>query len=139
MSPPLALHRLGNALHRCGVPLLPRLVTGIIRVCFACYLPSSAKLGRGVQLGYWGLGVVIHGAAEVGEGTLIRQNVTLGTRHKGGGVPKVGARVSIGAGAVLLGDITVGDGAIIGANSVVTRDVPPGITVVGAPARPLSH
>lgn len=139
MSPPLLLHRIGNALHRARVPVLPKVITGIIRVLFACYLPSSASLGRGVQLGYWGLGVVIHGSAVIGEGTLVRQNVTIGTRHKGGGVPRIGAHVSIGAGAVLLGDVTIGDGAVIGANSVVTHDVPPGITVVGAPARPLSH
>ncbi len=138
MSPPLILHRIGHALHRAKVPLLPKIITGLIRIVFSCYLPSTASLGKGVQLGYWGLGIVIHGDSVVGERTLIRQNVTIGTRHKGGGVPKIGANVSIGAGAVLVGDITIGDSAIIGANSVVTHDVPPGVTVVGAPARPLS-
>jgi maltose O-acetyltransferase len=63
--------------------------------------------------------------------------VTIGTRHKGGGVPVVGSDVVVGAGAVILGGISIGDGAVIGANSVVTRDVAPGSTVVGAPARPI--
>jgi len=90
------------------------------------------------MLGYWGLGIVIHANAKIGDRTLVRQNVTIGTRHKGGAVPIVGCDVVIGAGAVLLEDITIGDGATIGANSVVLSNVPPGVTVVGAPARPLN-
>lgn len=88
-------------------------------------------------LAYWGLGTVIHSRARIGNDVLIRQNVTIGTRHKGGGVPVIEDRVVIGAGAVLLGGITVGTGAVIGANSVVLCDVEPGATVVGAPARPI--
>lgn len=138
MCPPVILYRLGNVLHRLRIPFLPKVITWINRLVFACYLPSTASLGKGVVLAYWGLGTVIHSAAVIGDHTLIRQNVTVGTRHKGGAVPQIGANCFIGAGAVILGDVMIGDGAIIGANSVVTHNVPPGVTVVGAPARPLS-
>jgi serine O-acetyltransferase len=138
MCPPVLLYRLGNAVHRLRIPFIPKMITGLNRLLFACYLPSTASLGKGVVLAYWGLGTVIHAASKIGDRTLIRQNVTIGTRHKGGGVPTIGADCFIGAGAVILGAVNIGDRAIIGANSVVTHDVPTGATVVGVPARPLN-
>ena len=127
MSPTILLYRVGNCLFNYGVPILPRLFSVVNRVVFSCQLPCSARLGAGVELGYWGLGIVVHSRAVIG--------VTIGTRHKGGDVPEIGSDVVIGAGAVLVGGIKVGDGAVIGANSVVNRDVPSGAVVVGVPAR----
>jgi serine O-acetyltransferase len=135
MSPPILLYRIGNFLHRNRVPILPSLITLVNRIAFGCYVPSTAELGKGVTLGYWGVGVVIHGRSVIGAGTLVRQNVTIGTKYKGGAVPRVGRDVVIGAGAVILGDVEIGDRAVIGANSVVNRSIPAGAVAVGVPAR----
>jgi serine O-acetyltransferase len=78
-------------------------------------------------------GIVIHPAAEIGPNCLLFQQVTIGTR--GGGVPRIQGHVDIGAGAKIIGDVTVGRHAKIGANSVVLTDVPAGATAVGVPAR----
>ena len=83
-------------------------------------------------------GVVIHPEARVGVNCMIFQQVTLGTAGHGeakGRAPVVGGHVDIGAGAKILGGVTIGDHAKIGANAVVLCDVPPGATAVGIPAR----
>ncbi len=84
--------------------------------------------------------IVAHGDVEVGSGTIISPWVTLGLINSSDGVlrtqgPRIGAGVYIGAGAQILGPVTIGDGAKIGANSVVIDDVPAGATAVGSPAR----
>ncbi|HEX6707050.1 MAG TPA: serine acetyltransferase, partial [Albitalea sp.] len=78
-------------------------------------------------------GIVIHPEVEIGPNCLIFQQVTLGAAH--GGVPRIAGHVDIGAGAKVLGPISVGEHARIGANAVVVHDVPAGATVVGIPAR----
>jgi serine O-acetyltransferase len=107
-----------------------------VRNFYGIELPYTAKVGRRVVIEHQG-NIVVHGACELGDGTILRQGVTLGIRHlhRLDDAPKVGRDVNIGAGAVVLGNITVGDGATIGANSVVTHDVRSGAVVVGAPAR----
>lgn len=77
-------------------------------------------------------GIVIHKDAVIGPNCLIFQQVTIGTNGKG--VPHIGGHVDIGAGARIIGPITIGDHARIGANAVVTHDVPSGRTAVGVPA-----
>jgi serine O-acetyltransferase len=98
-------------------------------------IPLGCRLGGGLMLPHPN-GIVIHPMVEVGPNCLIFQQVTIGA---GGGarrgVPKVGGHVDIGAGAKLLGGITIGDHARIGANAVVTIDVPAGATAMGIPAR----
>lgn len=107
-----------------------------VRNFYGIELPFTAKVGRRVVIEHQG-NIVVHGACELGDGAIIRQGVTLGIRHMHSlnDAPKIGRGVNIGAGAVILGKVVVGDGATVGANSVVTRDVRPGAVVVGAPAR----
>jgi serine O-acetyltransferase len=79
-------------------------------------------------------GVVIHEDAVIGDDCMIMQQVTVGMIGEGE-VPTIGNGVYIGAGAKIIGKLTVGDGARIGANAVVTKDVPPGCTAIGVPAQ----
>lgn len=95
-------------------------------------IPLNARIGGGLLIPHPN-GIVIHPDAEVGPNCLIFQQVTIGRAH--GGVPRLGGHVDVGAGAKLIGPITVGDHARIGANAVVTCDVPAGATAVGIPAR----
>lgn len=95
-------------------------------------VPLNCRLGGGLLMPHPN-GVVIHPDAEVGPNCLIFQQVTIGTR--GGGAPRIEGHVDIGAGAKIIGAVTVGCHAKIGANSVVLEDVPPGATAVGVPAR----
>lgn len=81
-------------------------------------------------------GIVIHPQARIGPNCLIFQQVTIGAGSKPG-IPKIGGHVDIGAGAKILGGVTIGDHAVIGANAVVMHDVSDGQTVVGIPARPI--
>ena len=129
---------LSRRLYLKGIPLLPNIIWKLIRIIFACDVKYTADIAPNVGFFHNGLGVVIHKDAVIGENTVLYQNVTLGGNGKSenqNGAPRVGKNVFIGAGAVLLGPIEIGDGAKIGANSVVLSDVPAGATVVGAPAK----
>jgi serine O-acetyltransferase len=132
----LVAHRLVHALHRARVPVLPRVLSTFARSFTGIEIDPGAKLGSGIFIDH-GMGVVIGETAEVGDGCTIYQGVTLGgtsllrtKRH-----PTLGRNVTVGSGAAVLGAITIGDGAKIGANSVVVKDVPPNATVVGIPGR----
>ncbi len=95
-------------------------------------IPLNCRIAGGLLMPHPN-GIVIHPDAQIGPNCLIFQQVTVGVAH--GGVPRIEGHVDIGAGAKLLGPITVGAHARIGANAVVVRDVPPGVTVVGIPGR----
>lgn len=95
-------------------------------------IPLGSRIAGGLLLPHPN-GIVIHPGAAIGPNCLVFQQVTIGM--SGGGLPSIGGHVDIGAGAKVLGAITVGDHAVIGANAVVTRDVPAGATVAGVPAR----
>lgn len=96
-------------------------------------IPLNCRLGGGLLLPHPS-GVVIHPSADVGPNCLIFQQVTLGAGSRPG-FPRLGGHVDVGAGAKILGGVTIGDHARIGANAVVLDDVPDGATAVGIPAR----
>lgn len=100
----------------------------------SCELPLDGQLGIGLRLPH-PIGIVIHPGAVVGENCLIMHNVTLGSRGAGQGLPVLGRGVDVGPGAHILGGVTIGDGAQIGANAVVTDDVPARAVAIGIPAR----
>lgn len=107
-----------------------------VRAFTGIEIGRSATIGAGFRI-FHGQGVVIHPAATIGRNCSLMHGVTLGTRRSVGDAPSVGDDVAIGAGAVLLGAVSVGDGASVGANAVVVRDVEPGVSVAGNPARPV--
>src|SRR5688572_14126079 len=131
----LMIHAVAHWLHRHRVPLLPVLLTLFNRVVFAVQLPAATQLGRGVRLNYSGLGTVLHPRAVIGARVEIGPGVVIGGRSEIWEVPVIEDDVHIGVGAKVLGPVRVGRGAIIGANAVVLRDVPPGAVVGGIPAK----
>lgn len=109
------------------------------RFRYGISIPFDTEIGPGFFIGHFG-GIVVNGRARIGRNCNISHGVTLGQTNRGPrqGCPVIGNRVYIGPGAKVIGAVTVGDGAAIGANAVVTRDVPPGAVVAGAPARVVS-
>jgi len=132
----LWLHRLARFAWQRKAKLLGRLLSHLNRFLTGIEIHPGARIGRHFFIDH-GSGVVIGETAEIGDDVLLYQGVVLGgtTLEKRKRHPTVGNNVVIGAAAVLLGPITVGDGAKIGANSVVVKSVPPGATVVGVPGR----
>jgi len=134
----LLAHRLAHALNEAGVPLAPRLIAYLTRSVTGVEIHPAATIGREFFIDH-GSGVVIGETAEIGERVTLYQGVTLGGTgfQRGKRHPTLGDNVTVGSGAKLLGPIAVGDGAKIGANTVVIEDVPPGATVVGNPGHPV--
>jgi serine O-acetyltransferase len=132
----LLAHRLAHALRRAGVPLVPRLLAYLTRTVTGIEIHPAAVVGRGLFVDH-GMGVVIGETAEIGDGVTLYQGVTLGGTGfaQGKRHPTVQDNVTIGSGAKLLGPITIGHGAKVGANAVVIHDVPPLSTVVGNPGQ----
>ena len=131
------IHRLAHGLWRRRLFLLGRFVSHLGRFATGVEIHPGAQLGRRVIIDH-GMGVVIGETAVLGDDAYLYHQVTLGTASnvKGKRHPTVGRNVILGAGAKILGDIVIGDGARVGANAVVVADVQPGQTVVGIPARP---
>ncbi len=134
----LLAYRAAHALAEAGVPVLPQLISLLTRSLTGIEIHPAARIGRGLFIDH-GSGVVIGETADIGDNVTLYQGVTLGgtgfatgKRH-----PTVQDNVTIGSGAKLLGPITIGHGAKIGANSVVITDVPPNSTVVGNPGHPV--
>jgi serine O-acetyltransferase len=134
----LWIHRLAHRLQTGGVPLLPRWLSQLGRFLTGVEIHPGARIGKGLFIDH-GSGVVIGETTEIGDEVTIYQGVTLGGTGKETGKrhPTVGDNVVFGAGAKVLGAVSIGDNAKIGAGSVVVLDVPRNSTVVGNPGRPV--
>jgi serine O-acetyltransferase len=145
----LLFYRHAHWLHQKGLRFLPRFISAIGQFLTTIDIHPAATIGRRVFIDH-GVGVVIGETAIIGNDVVIYQQVTLGgvSLTKGKRHPTVEDNVVIGAGAKVLGNITIGANSKVGANSVVVKDVPPDCTAIGIPARvikrgfdknPLSH
>lgn len=139
----LAVYRLGvwrmrieSKYLRAPLSVIYRFLFRRMRNRYGIEFPYSIKAGRRIIIEHQSA-IVVHGDTVMGDDCIIRQGVTIGNRYldRQFDAPRLGNRVNVGAGAKLLGGITIGDEVVIGANAVVLKDVPAGATVVGIPAR----
>ena len=134
----ILFYRVAHWFYQQQLNFIARFISELGRWLTGIEIHPGAKIGRRLVIDH-GMGVVFGETAEIGDDCIVFHGVTLGgvkfdpiKRH-----PTVGNRVLIGTGAKILGPITLGDGSRVGANAVVTRDVPAGVTVVGNPAKPI--
>lgn len=138
----VATYRLGSFIYSLprglSLPLraVHHVLQKLVEITTGIMLPVGVEAGSGLYIGHFG-GIVINGGVRIGTDCKISHGVTIGTKGagRGSGVPTLGDKVYIGAGAVVMGNIHVEDRAIIGANAVVIKDVPQGVIVGGVPAR----
>lgn len=129
----MTLQKISHIFYLRKIPLIPRFMFLLTRLLCGCSIPPSVEVGENTRFAHNALGVVIHDKCVIGHDTVIQANVVIG--GKDGASATVGNYCYIGAGAVLLGGISIGDDAVIGANAVVTHDVPNGVVVAGVPAK----
>ena len=132
----IILYRIAHFFNKIRIPLAPRLISQFARMITGIEIHPGAVIGKGFFIDH-GMGVVIGETTVVGDNVTIFQGVTLGGtgKDKGKRHPNIGDNVVIGAGAKVLGNITIGANSYIGANAVVIKDVLENSTVVGVPGR----
>ena len=130
------IHRIAHLIYKMHIPFFPRLLSQIMRLLTLIEIHPGASIGKRFFIDH-GNGVVIGETTVIGNDVTIYQGVTLGGtgKEKGKRHPTIENNVVIGAYAIILGNITIGDNSRVGAGAVVTKSVPPNSTVVGNPAR----
>lgn len=144
MTNAIYFYKIANKLYKKRIPFIPKIIKMLIFLIYNSVVPYEASIGQNTKLGYGGIAVVIHKDCIIGGNCVISQCVTLGGRGAGlksgkKGVPRLGNNVYVGAGAKILGDITIGDNVIIGANSVVLNNIPNNAVVAGVPGRIIKY
>lgn len=132
----LILHRFAHKLYKLKIPFLPRFISQFSRFFTGIEIHPGATIGKNFFIDH-GMGVVIGETAIIGDNCLVYQGVTLGGTGKETGKrhPTIGNNVTLGAGAILLGNISIGDNSNVGAGSVVIKSAKENSTLVGVPAR----
>jgi len=129
------VHRVSHFLYNLKIPFIPRLISQTMRFLTGIEIHPGAKIGRRFFIDH-GMGIVIGETSEIGDNVMMYHGVTLGgsgwwkdqkgqKRH-----PTVEDNVTLGMESVVVGPVTIGKGSIVGASSVITKDVPPGVVVV---------
>jgi serine O-acetyltransferase len=141
----IAVHRVGARVDRARSPLVRRPLAGAHRVAatavdwlWGISVPKTTRVGRRVRI--WHIGSMLLNARSIGNDVHIRHDTTFGPvraadRHRASALPVIEDGVDVGSGVCVVGPVTVGRGAMVGANAVVVETVPPGATVFGVPAR----
>ncbi|MCK5595724.1 serine O-acetyltransferase [bacterium] len=129
-------YRAAHYLHEKDMPFFPRLMSQIARFFTGIEIHPGAEIGKGVFIDH-GMGVVVGETTIIGDNVTLFQGVTLGGtgKEKGKRHPTLASSIVVGTGAKILGNITIGNNVMVGANAVVLKDVPSDCTVVGIPGR----
>ena len=125
-----------DKMQKTKIMILKLLIRNYLEVKYSIAFSVTAKTGKDFNVEHFN-GVIIGDGVEIGDYCKIFQQVTLG--QKDGKFPTIGNNVTIYAGAKIIGDVKVGDGAVVGANAVVTKDVPANSVVAGVPARVIKY
>lgn len=129
------IYHLGKSACNRGLKIFPKICTIILRVFYCCDISLKAQIDESVWFCHDGFGIVINPRVFVGEGTVIQHSVTIGEISYESDVPIIGRDCFIGARAVILGNVHIGNNVKIGAGSVVLKDIPDNCTVVGIPTK----
>ena len=132
-------YRVGNLFYRKNVPILPKICDVLIRLFCNSVVYSSTKIGKNCTFAYGGIATVVHPKTVIGNNVTISQCVTIGGRSGFKELPIIEDNVYIGAGAKVLGPITIGANSIIGANAVVINNVDENKIVAGIPAKVIKN
>ena len=132
----LLAYRVAHWLSTYDIPFIPRALSQLARLVTGVEIHPRAQIGSGFFIDH-GMGVVVGETSEIGDNVTLFQGVTLGGTGKDRGKrhPTLGNHVVVGAGAKILGGITIGDNVKVGANSVILKSVPAHSTVIGVPGR----
>lgn len=117
-------------MHKTRCTFVKKFIEILMRIIFSCDIPHQVVIGKNCKFAHNALGVVIHPDVVIGDNCYIGQNVTIGGRNGKKIVPHIGNDVLIGANALILGPVTIGDGAKIGAGAIVVKDVPANAVVI---------
>ena len=135
----LKIYRLSNFFYKKNCKVLSKILDIINYYLHNSIIPGSCKIGKKTKLAYGGIGVVIHSNAEIGEGCLIGQGITIGGRNGEIEVPKIGDNTYIGAGSRILGKVLIEGDTVIGPNSVVLKNISRYSVVAGVPAKVINE
>ena len=139
LFPRQRLVKFQNIAHFCQryyfLKFFSRLIVILIRLVYGAHLPAEATIHRSVHFGHKALAVVINKDCIIEEGCFVGTHVVLGGKSPVKGAPHLEPYAIVHAGTIVIGPITIGRNAVVGANSVVTKDVPSGWTVAGVPAK----
>lgn len=131
----IKLHSIGRSYLLKKKNFRAKLIKKLMYYLHNSYLPLECEIGKDTLVAYGGIGIVVHDRAKIGSHCMIGQGITIGGRNGNYDVPTIEDNVYIGAGARILGAITIGHDSIIGPNAVITKDIPPYSVVVGVPAK----
>lgn len=135
----MMLYRIGHWCRKHHLRLFGGICERLMRHLCLCWISTQAEIGPGLRVAHC-IGLVIGDGTTIGKNCDVRQNTTFGGNYgkfgpDGRRQPLLGDNVSVGAGAVILGPVKVGSNSVIGANAVVTKDVPENVIVAGVPAK----
>lgn len=133
------LYSISHWMYKHHLSLLSVVLGFFMRVIFSCHIPYKTTIGKGTTFPHYALGCLFHPNVVIGQNCKILVGVLIGGKSNSDKLPVIGNNVMIGAHAIILGNVHVGDNSIIGAGSVVLKDVPENCVVAGNPAKIIKY